>query len=155
MHIMVSERFIVITVDSHISQHLSGGKSSYIPDCSAGLGSVRGKKFILSPKIKGRVLEICVLNASLYWHCFLLYPQDVFLAKPIFYRYFRNFLTTIHSAEMTEVYIDTFVKLPDIIIVIILIIIISSSSTFMRRIFSCIPESKYVFRVCNVAAFLY
>jgi hypothetical protein len=26
-----------------------------------GLGSVRGRKFILPPKVKGRVLGICVL----------------------------------------------------------------------------------------------
>jgi hypothetical protein len=31
------------------------------PTMSVELGSVRGRKFILSPKVKGRVLGICVL----------------------------------------------------------------------------------------------
>ena len=31
------------------------------PRLSVGLGSVRGREFILSPKVKGRVLGICVI----------------------------------------------------------------------------------------------
>ena len=51
---------------NHNSQHVSGGKPSSIPDYSVGWGSVRGKKCILPPKIKGRVLEICVIYDSFF-----------------------------------------------------------------------------------------
>jgi hypothetical protein len=46
---------------SHTSQHLRAEKPSPLPDFG-GLSSVRGKKVIQSPEVKGVVLGICVLH---------------------------------------------------------------------------------------------
>ena len=77
------------------------------PRRSVGLGSVSRKRFILSPKIKECVLGISVLYDT-FVTVFLLAPLlRGFLAKPIISRYFKRFLVTPPSAEMTKGYIDT------------------------------------------------
>ena len=47
-------------ISSHLSASICWETFTY-PRLSVGLASVRGRKFILSPKIKGRVLGICIL----------------------------------------------------------------------------------------------
>ena len=69
---------------------------------SVGLGSVRERKFILSPKVKGRVLGICVL-CDRYVMELLFAPRfKLYLVKPVFCRYRRKFMVTSSSAELTE-----------------------------------------------------
>jgi len=72
-----------------------------------GLGSDRERKFILFPKVKGRVLGIYVLCDTFVMVLLCAPLFKMYLVKPIFCRYCRNVLVTSSSAEMTEGYIDT------------------------------------------------
>jgi len=51
--------FVVVT-SSHYSASIRLETFNY-PRLSVGLNSVRGRKFNLSPKIKGHILGICIL----------------------------------------------------------------------------------------------
>ena len=57
----------------------------------------------MSSKVQERVLGICVLYDTFV--IVLLFAQLLrFFVKPVFCRYFRKFLVTTPSAEMTKVY---------------------------------------------------
>jgi len=71
--------------------------------------SVKGRKFTLSLKAKDHVLEICVLYDA-FVTVLLFAPLLRCLVKPAFCRYFREFLVTTPSAEMTKGYIDTWLS---------------------------------------------
>ena len=72
-----------------------------------GLGSVRGRKFIPSPKVEGHILGIFVLK-DMFVMVLLFWPTlKMFLVKPIFSRYFRKCLVTIPFAKMTKGCIDS------------------------------------------------
>jgi hypothetical protein len=53
---------------------------------------VRRRKFILSPKVKGRVLGICVLCDTLVMILLFAPLLKIILVNPIFSRYFRKLL---------------------------------------------------------------
>jgi hypothetical protein len=48
-----------------------------------GLGSVKGRKFILSPKIKGHVQGICALYGTLVRVLLICSILKMFLVKPV------------------------------------------------------------------------
>ena len=80
---------------NHTSQHPCAGKPSPIPD------------YRWVPKIKGRVLGICVLYVTFVMVLFFApHIRRVFL-KRIFSRHFRKFLATTPSAKITKEFMDS------------------------------------------------
>jgi hypothetical protein len=78
---------------SHFSAPICWETFTY-PRLSVELFSVRGRKFIPSPKVMGRVLEICVLRYTFVIVLLFAPPLICFFVKPIFPRYFSKFLVT-------------------------------------------------------------
>ena len=68
--------------------------------------SVKGRKFTLSHKVKGHVLGIFVLYDA-FVVVLLCAPLLRCLIKPVFCRYFRQFLVTTPSAAMIKGCINT------------------------------------------------
>jgi len=96
---------LLLLICSHFSESVCWETFTY-PRLLVGLGSVRARKFMLSPQVKVHVLGIC----TLIWHICNRSAFCPTLVKPIFFRYFRKFLVTTTSTEMTG-YIA---ELPDI-----------------------------------------
>jgi hypothetical protein len=74
---------------------------------SVALGSVRERKFVLSPKFKWCAQGICVLYDTSVTVLLLAPFYGVFFVKPAFSIYFRRLLVTTPSTELTKRYIDT------------------------------------------------
>ena len=61
-----------------------------------------GRNFAPSPKVKGPFLGICLVY-DMFIAVLLFAPLlTMFFVKPVFSRYFRKFLVTTLSAEMTK-----------------------------------------------------
>jgi len=84
-----------------------------LPRLLVGLGSVRGRKFAPNTKVEGHILGACLLY-DMFVVVLLFAPLllKMFSVKPVCSRYFRKFLVTTVSAEMTKGYINV-VRLPD------------------------------------------
>jgi hypothetical protein len=67
-----------------------------------------GRKFTISPKVKGRVLGICALYDTFVIVVLFATPSKIFSVKPVFCRYFGKLWVTTLSAEMTKEYILTY-----------------------------------------------
>ena len=80
------------------------------------LGSVRGRKFILSPKVRGRVLGICMSYDTFVLVLFFCPTLRKFLVNHVFCIYFRKLLVTTRSADITNGYTDTAICLQTFLI---------------------------------------
>ena len=93
---------LLLLTYSHLSACMCWDTYNY-PRLLMGLGSDRARKFTLSPKVKG------FRNMHAIWHiCAAFCPiLRIFLVKHTFCRYFRQFLVTTPSTEVTKGYTDT------------------------------------------------